>query len=384
MNPAMRVLLAADSVTVRRLLTETLSKEPLLEVCHAAHDGREAVTQFPLVHPDIVLLDVEMPVMDGIEAVIAIRRINPRIPIIMFSSLTIKGGEATLDALTHGATDYVTKPTRVGHLQDAVLQIRNELVPRIKHWGQWYKEQHHSAGRAASPMTLSRAPVGLRREPFSLGDASVTARGNVSIDVIAIGASTGGPNALADMLKRLPRNFTIPILIAQHMPPLFTTLLADRLNQVCPLNVREGVDGAAIESGQVWIAPGDQHLVVEKQGFNMRLRLDHGPPENSCRPSVDVLFRSVAAAYGERAVTVVMTGMGQDGTIGCQHIRNRGGKVIAQDQDSSVVWGMPRAVAEAGLADRVLPLNGIADELIRLSQCGRTPTAGLPPSSVPV
>ncbi len=372
MTIPLRILLADDSVTVRRLLTETLSSDPSLEVCLAARNGQEAVTQFSLVMPDVVVLDVEMPVMDGIEAVAAIRKTNAHVPIIMFSSLTTRGGEATLDALTNGATDYSTKPARVGHLQVAVDHIRNELIPMIKHWGNWYHE-HHQSPRVSQPKTsVERIPEVLRhREPVSMAPRTspFTER---PLEIVAVGVSTGGPSALADVLKSIPKQFPVPIVIVQHMPPLFTGLLAERLNQVCPLSVQEAQEGVTLGAGHVWIAPGDEHLVVEKSGAQLRLRLDHGPAVNSCRPSVDVLFRSVAETVGGNSVGVVLTGMGQDGLEGCRRIHAKGGKVIAQDQATSVVWGMPRAVAEAGIADKILPLQKLSEELIRLSRIGRS------------
>ena len=377
MTTPLRILLADDSVTVRRLLNETLSSDSMLEVCHAARDGQEALAQFPLVQPDVVVLDVEMPVMDGIETVIAIRKLNARVPIIMFSSLTTQGGEATLDALTHGATDYATKPSHVGHLQDAVDQIRKNLIPMIKHWGQWYQDQRRAPSVGPTAYHLERKlPVTLRRESLSAAPKP-NVRGDKPVEIIAIGVSTGGPSALADVLKLIPKQFPIPIVIAQHMPPLFTGLLAERLNQICPLSVNEAHDNAELVSGQVWIAPGNQHLIVEKHGFHVRLRLNHGPLVNSCRPSVDVLFRSVAETIGGASIAVVLTGMGHDGLEGCRLIHGKGGKVIAQDQATSVVWGIPRAVAEAGLADQVLPLHSIAGELIRMSQVGRSAMASV-------
>lgn len=375
MSPPIRVLLADDSVAVRRLLAETLSSDPELEVCCAARDGQEAVTQFSQLQPDVVLLDLEMPVMDGIEAVVAIRKLNARVPLIMFSAYTREASEATIDALSSGATDFVTKPKMVGHVQNAVTHIREHLVTKIKVWGRWYREQRTNPAAPVPTIALARAPLGVRPEPSPPRAASASAKRATAPEVVAIGVSTGGPNALAEVLKRLPPVFPLPILIAQHMPVMFTKLLADRLDQVCPFHVREAVDGTPLEPGQVWIAPGDTHLVVEKQGFRKVLKLNHGPHENSCRPSADVLFRSVAAAYGESAIAVVMTGMGQDGKVGCQHIRYRGGTVLAQDQATSVVWGMPKAVIEAGLANRVVPLPAIAEELCRLSMCRSSPVA---------
>lgn len=370
MTSTFRILLADDSVTVRRLLTETLSNETNLEVVHAARDGREAVTQFSLIQPDVVVLDVEMPIMDGIEAVTAIRKIDAHVPIIMFSSLTVRGGEATLDALTAGATDYVSRPSRVGHLQEAIAHIRHELIPMILHWGRWHRDDRRAPIPLPANMRLERLPtVTLRREPLTAGPKAATK--NLPAEIIAIGVSTGGPNALADVLKLIPKQFPIPILVAQHMPPLFTGLLADRLNQVCPLPVAEATDGAILDGSHVWIAPGDRHLIVEKQGLSRVLRLTRAAPVNSCRPSVDVLFRSVAETYGETAIGVVLTGMGQDGLEGSRLIRGRGGKIIVQDQATSVVWGMPRAVAEAGLADRILPLGNIGTELAHYALKGR-------------
>lgn len=368
MTTPYRILLADDSVTVRRLLSETLSRDPSLEVCLAARDGREAAQEYATLKPDVVLLDVEMPVMDGIEATVAIRQTDPRVPIVMFSSLTSEGGEATLEALQHGATDYVTKPTRAGHLQNAIRHIEQELIPKLKQWGEWHRNQHSTIAKVATKSDAqNRSGLVLRKALLTMNRAAIApARSSSRIDLVAIGASTGGPNALADVLSVLPKQFPASILITQHMPPLFTTLLANRLNEVCPLTVREAVDGAELLPGEVWLAPGNHHLVVERHGTSVRLRLDHSPPENSCRPAVDVMFRSIASVYRDRTLAVVLTGMGQDGTVGCRHLREQGGRVLAQDQATSVVWGMPRAVAEAGLADRILPLNEIGGEINRL------------------
>lgn len=372
MPSKIRILMADDSVTVRRMLSDTLSVDPELEVCDIARDGQEAVAKFPLMKPDVVVLDVEMPVMDGIEAVIAIRRIDPRVPIVMFSSLTMKGGQATLDALTFGATDYVTKPTQSHDMQEAIGHIRRELIPKIKHLGQRQRDARMAKTLSGSSITLQRGVPGAPspRETLATGLSALSMSAE-RFDVITVGVSTGGPNALTEMLKPLSRDFAIPILIAQHMPALFTTLLAERLSQVTALKVREATDGTLLEPGQVWIAPGDQHLVVEKQGFHSILRLNREPLENSCRPSVDVLFRSVAAAYRERTLAIVLTGMGCDGKKGCELIRQYGGKVIAQDEATSVVWGMPGAVTKAGLAHCVLPLPEISKQLTRLQQPGR-------------
>ncbi len=372
MSSKTRILMADDSVTVRRMLTDTLASDPDIEVCAIARDGKEALIRFPMIKPDVVVLDVEMPVMDGIEAVIAIRKIDSRVPIIMFSSLTMKGGQATFDALSYGATDYVTKPTKSGNMQEAVAHIRRELVPRIKQLGQRSSDVRSAAVRSFnSSFSLQRGVVGTLPQESPISFATNSSFAADRFDVLAIGASTGGPNALAEVLKPLSKDFSIPILIAQHMPAMFTSLLAERLTQNSSLKVREATDGVLMEPGQVWVAPGDHHLVIEKQGFRSILRLNREAPENSCRPSVDVLFRSVAAAFRDRALAVVLTGMGCDGQKGCEHIRYVGGKVIAQDEATSVVWGMPGAVAKAGLANCVLPLTDISKQLSRLQQPGR-------------
>ncbi len=370
MLPKTRVLLADDSVTVRRLLSDTLAADPTIEVVAAARDGQEAVVKFPQYKPDVVVLDVEMPVMDGIEAVVAIRKLDPRVPIVMFSSLTMKGGQATFDALSHGATDYVTKPSQSQNMLDAINHIRSELIPKIKHLGQRSRP-------AVGGINLQRGSASGSHSQPHFSDLPMTSLAADKFDVIAVGVSTGGPNALADMLKHIPKTFSVPILIAQHMPAMFTSLLAERLDQVCPLTVREATDGAQVEPGQVWIAPGDQHMLVERQGLKTVLQLNREQSENSCRPSVDVLFRSVATTYHQRALAIVLTGMGSDGKRGCQMIRDGGGKVIVQDEATSVVWGMPGSVAEAGLANAILPLPEIAQQLSRLSLVGRSmATAG--------
>lgn len=372
MSDKLRVLLADDSITVRRILSDALSADGELEVCAAARDGQEALTKYTQIKPDVVILDVEMPVMDGIEAVIGIRKLDPRVPIIMFSSLTMKGGQATLDALSHGAADYVTKPSRSGSTQEAIAHIQEQLIPKVKQLGRRHRNAH-SLVRSTGGLSL------LRGAATNVPAVHATQLPNFAIDagkfdVVTVGVSTGGPNALADMLKKLPKNFSTPILIAQHMPALFTQLLAERLSQVCSLNVREAIEGAVVEPGQVWIAPGGQHMVVDRHGSSFVLHLNHDRAENSCRPSVDVLFRGVADAYRHRVLAVVLTGMGCDGKKGCQKIRENGGKIIVQDEATSVVWGMPGAVANAGLADCVLPLPEIANHLSRLSPFARSMT----------
>lgn len=358
-----RILIVDDAVVVRRMLTDLLAADPDIEVAGVAANGRIALSKIPQVNPDLVTLDVEMPEMDGLETLREVRKTYPRLPVIMFSTLTERGATATLDALTLGANDYVTKPANVGSVTTAIQRIRDELIPRIK------ALCPHKAAPAPLPrpaLPTSNAPRNVMQ--FQMPAVSQPAR---PLEVVVIGVSTGGPNALAALLPEIPADFPVPIVIVQHMPVMFTRFLAERLNTSCAVQVREAAGGEALHPGQVWIAPGGQHLVVEREGLTVRLRTNMEPPENSCRPAVDVLFRSVARVYGNRALAVVLTGMGHDGLHGCEEVRATGGQVVVQDENSSVVWGMPGAVAQQGLAEKVLPLNQVAGEIRRRIQAGR-------------
>jgi len=342
-----RILIVDDSVVSRRLLSDLLSGDPALEVVATAGDGRIALAKIPQLNPDLITLDVEMPVMDGLETLRAIRKLYAKLPVIMFSTLTERGAAATLDALSLGASDYVTKPSNTGSPAVAIERIRAELIPKIK--------------------ALCGGRVPLNFSPLSgfRPAAKVRLRFNPRIDIVAIGTSTGGPNALSTLIPQFPADFPVPIVIVQHMPPLFTRLLAERLNAVGQLEVKEGRAGQKLQRGQIWIAPGDYHMTVVRQGTEFLLGINRDPQENSCRPAVDVLFRSVAQTYGGNVLAVVLTGMGADGTRGSADIREAGGEVIAQDEASSVVWGMPGSVVAANLADRVCPLAGIVPEVVR-------------------
>jgi two-component system chemotaxis response regulator CheB len=358
-----------DAAAFRRAVAEELSNDPALEVVGTAANGRMALAKMSQVSPDIVILDVEMPEMDGLAALKEIRKTYPRLPVVMFSALTERGAEATLDALALGATDYFTKPMNEGGMDASLKVIREQLIPEIKALcrsqgsgvrdqdgvGQGARnEEYGTRGRGSGVRSLSFLPSPLPACP-SPG----------SIEVLAIGTSTGGPNALTEVFRGLPADFPVPIVIVQHMPPMFTRLLAERMSAECPIRVQEGSSGTVLQPGQAWIAPGDYHMMVVRDGAKVRLILHQEPPENSCRPAADVLLRSVAKVYGSNSLTVILTGMGQDGLRGCQVIREAGGQILAQDEASSVVWGMPGYVARAGLADRILPLSLMADEIVR-------------------
>lgn len=351
-----RVMLVDDSTVVRRVVGDVLAGDPELEVAGTAANGRLALARLEQVAPDVVVLDVEMPELDGLQTLAELRRRQPRLPVIMFSTLTERGAIVTLDALARGASDYVTKPSNTAGIADAAQRVRDELVPRIKalvlrgHGG-----RHAVRGTIAPPVPRAvRGPV----------------------EAIVLGISTGGPNALATLVPELPADLGVPVLIVQHMPPVFTRFLAERLAARARLPVVEAQAGMPAEPGHVYVAPGDFHLVVERQGPGAaRLRTTQDPPEHSCRPAVDVLFRSAARAYGAGTLGVVMTGMGHDGCAGAEAIRAAGGQVLVQDEASSVVWGMPGAVVEAGHADRILPLHLLGAELAgrapRLQPLGR-------------
>lgn len=358
--PKIRILVVDDSVVVRRMISDALGSDPQLEIAGTAANGKIALAKIPQVNPDIVILDVEMPELDGLGTLVEIRKSLPALPVIMYSTLTQRGAEATLDALSKGATDYVTKPSNVGSAAQGLECIRTQLIPKIK--AICVRVLGFAAPRSnLIPTVVSKAA------PARL----VPPRGAERIDIVAIGVSTGGPNALALLMPVFPRDFPVPLVIVQHMPPVFTRLLAERLAAKSQIHVEEGFMGAILEPGCAWIAPGDYHMVVANENRRVILRTYQGPPENSCRPAVDVLFRSVADVYRPHVLAVEMTGMGQDGLRGCELVRELGGQVLAQDQASSVVWGMPGFVANAGLADKILPLDQLGMEIIRRVRVGR-------------
>ena len=361
------MLVVDDSVVIRRMLTDVLAADAALEVVGAAANGRIALAKLPQVNPDIVILDVEMPELGGLETLAAIRKGYPTLPVIMFSALTERGAAITLDALSLSATDYSTKPANVGSAAVAQERVREELIPKIKGLvgGQagagGSRREQAGAGGSGRERTGARGPL---RAPSPSAPARSRPLPSAPA-VVAIGVSTGGPNALASLLPALPGDFPVPIVIVQHMPRLFTKLLADRLSAKSAIQVVEGAPGMIVEPGHAYIAPGDWHMILEPTAGGVQLSTHQGPPENSCRPAVDVLFRSCAAVYGAHVLAAVLTGMGQDGFRGAELIHEAGGQVLAQDAATSVVWGMPGYVAQAGLADRVLPLGEVATEILR-------------------
>lgn len=347
--PPVRVLVVDDSVVVRKVLCEALAAGSEIEVAGSASSGATALAKIPQLKPDIVTLDIEMPGMNGLETLIQIRRLYPRLPVIMFSTLTERGAGTTLEALSLGASDYVTKPTNSASLAGAIDQVRRELAAKILSLTHRGSERIAVAPAATHPVGISPARKKVAGQ---------------RVDILAIGVSTGGPNALAELIPRLPADFPVPVVIVQHMPPLFTRLLADRLNDKSDIHVQEAEAGKKLEPGTVWVARGDYHLTVVRAGMHAVLGLNQDATENSCRPAVDVLFRSVAKVYGANVLGVVLTGMGSDGARGAAQIRQAGGEIFVQDEASSVVWGMPGAIVNSGGADKICPLLEMSREII--------------------
>ena len=361
-----RILIVDDSAVMRNLLRSVIRCGPEFEVVGTAADGGSALGLIEDMRPDLILLDVEMPVMDGLETLRKLRSRGHRMPVIMCSSLTQRGGRVTIEALASGASDYVAKPSGQTSAAEAIKALAHDLLPKISA----LTATAHSA--PVAPLA-PRLPL-LPEVPPNVRNQSIAS----SPSVLVIGVSTGGPAALDILLPALPVSFPLPVLIVQHMPELFTRLLAERLRQRCPLHVSEAAEGDPVRRGYISIARGNWHLEIlgaARSSQTATLHLTQGPPENHCRPAVDVLFRTAAAHYGSGVLAVVLTGMGSDGLAGSRLIRAQGGTVLAQDQATSAIWGMPGAVARAGLAQRILSLQDIAPEITRLAsrpQGGRT------------
>jgi two-component system chemotaxis response regulator CheB len=378
-----RVLVVDDSVVVRRLVTDSLSRDPDIEVVGFASNGRIALAKVDQLAPDLVTMDIEMPEMNGIEAVRALRRSRHTMPIIMFSTLTERGASATLDALVAGATDYVTKPANVGSVQESLAQVASQLIPKIKGLvprraatpGPAAPATGPAGGQPAFAAPTQRSPIAGTAAAARMPVVTRQAPAPHPVGAVIIGSSTGGPEALSKVLGALSAPPPVPVLVVQHMPPVFTRQLAQRLDRLGPATVVEATDGEVLQPGTVYIAAGDHHLELSRSAGQLRTRLTDGPPVNFCRPAVDVLFRSAVKELGGQLLALVLTGMGADGRTGCEDVVAAGGTVIVQDEPTSVVWGMPGAVATVGLAHRVLPLGEVAPALESvLARAGGRPT----------
>ncbi len=350
---AIRVLIVDDSAVIRGALGRIIDAEPDLRVVTTANNGVVALDALRHVTVDVVLLDIEMPEMNGLTVLPLILSSYPDTRVIMASSLTQRGAEVTMQALALGAADYIAKPAaRTGAA--TLATVAQEIATKVRIIGR--------SARGQKRATPQPPPDVARTALLSARHTDAAPR------IVAIASSTGGPNALAEVLGALPRDFPLPILITQHMPAMFTLLLAQRLERDAGRKCCEAVDGQAIESNHVYVAPGGFHMIVQTHEGRPFVRLTQTEPENFCRPSADPMLRSIAAIYGASTLAVVLTGMGEDGMRGCADVHQRGGRVVVQDEASSVVWGMPGAVAHAGYASVIAPLSGIADAI--MNQCG--------------
>lgn len=353
-----RVLVIDDAVVIRHLLSEVINKDDELEVSGVAANGKIALRKLPQVVPDIITLDIEMPELDGIETLKEIRKTDKKTPVIMLSSLTKSGAEKTFEALAAGATDYLPKPVDNGDFTQTMEQLAQQLIPRIK---------AHFPNKITPPSTH-------RRFKKTNRENSSKAKQTASPEIICIGCSTGGPNALESIISKLQNPLPVPTVIVQHMPPVFTKTLAERLNKKSANTIYEASHNQLLKPGCTYIAPGGKHMELRKDASGTYIHLNEKSPENSCRPSVDPLFRSTAEIYGAHVLGIILTGMGQDGLRGCEAISDAGGTIIVQDQESCIVWGMPRAVSESGLANSIVPLDKIPQEILdRLNCPGVTP-----------
>lgn len=364
-----RVLIVDDSAVVRGLLSRLVGEQPDLEVAATAANGQMALNAIAAGNVDVVLLDIEMPVMDGLSALPRLLAADPELRIIIASTLSTPGAAVTMRALAGGASDYVAKPSasrEITQAGSANSDFRRDLLTKIRSLGEAGRRRRRgivfpasatAAGAAAKP-----AVPGLALRPLR----------PVRPDVIVIGSSTGGPQALSTLILGLGRDVTQPLLIVQHMPPTFTTILAEHLARICGRPCAEAADGEPVQPGRMYVAPGDHHMLVAADGRRRLIRINREAPENFCRPAVDVLFRSAARAYGGGTLAVVLTGIGADGTRGGRDIVEADGTLIAQDEASSVVWGMPGSVARAGLCSAVLPLPALARQINQIAGGARS------------
>jgi two-component system chemotaxis response regulator CheB len=343
-----RVMVCDDSVAIRGAISRMLESDPAINVVARVANGQAAIEQLRRTPADVVVLDIEMPVMDGLAALPLLLKQDPELRVIIASTLTMRGADTTLRALRLGAADYLPKPSSVEATADE--GFRRDLLEKVKVLARRRKR----GSMAAAPVGQSSRPAPRHRPRL-----------------LAIGSSTGGPQALFTLVKDLGLSVNVPVVMTQHMPASFTPLLAAHINRLGFLPCAEAQDQEPLRPGRIYLAPGDRHLIVEGPTCMLRARLSSAPPENFCRPSVDPMLRSAAAATDGRVLVAMLTGMGHDGLAGTRAVVDAGGAAIAQDADSSIVWGMPGAIAQAGLCHAILPLHHMAAKLIELLHSAR-------------
>ncbi|MDO4687389.1 MAG: protein-glutamate methylesterase/protein-glutamine glutaminase [Plesiomonas shigelloides] len=367
-----KVLVVDDSVFFRRRVSEILNSHPQLEVIDTANNGKEALEKVQQLRPDVVTMDIEMPVMNGIDAAREIMRVRPT-PILMFSSLTHEGAKATLDALDAGAVDFLPKKFEdiARDREEAITLLQQRVISISRHRVRPLLSQRP----ATSSLSASRTPATSSATPLRAAAPAAenrpvrpaalnTRRSGKVYQLVAIGTSTGGPVALQNILTKLPGNFPHPILLIQHMPATFTAAFASRLNNLCQINVKEAADGDVVQPGTAYLAPGGKQMVLDGRPGAMRIRILDGGERMNYKPCVDITFASCARQYRDKVLAVVLTGMGADGRDGAKLLHEQGATIWAQDEESCVVYGMPQAIVKAGIAAEILPLERVAQRIM--------------------
>lgn len=349
-----RVMVVDDTITYRQILSNVVSTLSNAELAGTASSGKTAVMKFKSLKPDLVFLDVMMPEMDGIETLKELKKIDPDVQVVMISGFDMANAKATLDSLENGALDFVAKPT-AQNIQDGVNQLQSALKPLVEIVLNKIAPKSPTATKVSSRKTTTDVNKSIPKTDIG------------SLDYVMIGISTGGPNALQKLFESIKVDINCPVLVVQHMPPMFTKSLAERLNQISSMNIVEASDCEIPEKGHVYIAPGGKHMVLRKNSKNRHeIRIIDSPPVNHCKPAVDILFRSVAGFRGVKHLTIIMTGMGKDGTEGLKSLKRKGTYSMIQDEKTSVVWGMPGSAYAESLVDEVLPLNEIGNRIVEL------------------
>ncbi len=399
MNDDLKVLVVDDSVTYRYILSEVVLNINGVKLVGNAINGKRALDKIPLSKPDIVLLDVAMPVMDGLETLENIKKLYPDIEVIMISGMNLENASITMDALNNGALDFIPKPNTISAdenkkiLKSALSPLMSLIKTRIL--SRLTRKISSDTKETKSPVLKNRISISSKRnrplpelstraskearslkESRPLKETKALLKSNLlkskrvipQIKVVALGVSTGGPNALQEIIPKLNSDFPLPIIAVQHMPPLFTATLAERLDSMSLITVVEAKENQEVKKGHMYLAPGGSHMIIRKNYQGIKIGITDSPPVNSCKPSVDVLFTSIGMVYKGNVLTVILTGMGSDGASSVASIRRKGGYSIVQDQNTSVVWGMPGAVANAGNADEILSLDTIAQRITQIAE----------------
>lgn len=356
----LKVLVVDDTILYRKIVSDILAEIPGVTVVGSAGNGNTALHRIASLKPDLITLDIEMPQMNGIQVLEHIRQEKIEASVIMVSTLTVKGGEMTIRALELGAFDFITKP-QSGKMEENIRSVSRRLKPVVEMLLRRKSLTENRYGKASDLPDRKESRTVKAPKPI------VSSMPKSRSEIVAIGISTGGPNALAQMMPRLPADINVPVLIVQHMPPVFTLSLAKSLNEKCALTVKEAENGEILKPNVVFIAPGGKQMKItaHADGKNRLIKITDDPPVNSCKPSVDYLFDSIASHYIGRATGVIMTGMGSDGAAGLKKMQGNGASVIAQDRASCTVYGMPKEPVESGTADIVVPLDRIADEIVK-------------------